>query len=146
MMLHSMAPGAYELLVENKLNGNYRVFALTSYDGEITDHTFTVNFYGPSNVYERVITSREFTVEPYIEGRRTVPAMYHPRSPQVVYVYPVQPAPVERNRGTSQGNVRTRNTVLGVGVLNEVFNGGGSRKGVRKGVIGGAFLNEVLRK
>jgi hypothetical protein len=39
-----------------------------------------------------------------------------------------------------------RNTMLGIGLVNEVFNKGGSKGGVRKGVVGAGLLNELINK
>ena len=117
--MHALPAGAYELLIENAGTGDYRVFVLTSPANQTLDHTLSVNFYGPSSVEERVVTHRQFTVEPYTVGRRQVTV---PQSPQTVYVYPVQPKVEEKRQGPSRDKVRLRNTILGVGALNEVFN------------------------
>jgi hypothetical protein len=38
-----------------------------------------------------------------------------------------------------------RNVLLGAGLVNEVFNNGGSRSDIRRGVVGAAVLNELVR-
>lgn len=49
-------------------------------------------------------------------------------------------AQAERNK------VRTRNTALGVAVANELFNRGKSKKVVRGVSLGGALLNELIKR
>lgn len=52
-----------------------------------------------------------------------------------------------RRRSQAERNkVRTRNTALGVAVANELFNKGKSKKVVRGVSLGGALLNELIKR
>ena len=53
----------------------------------------------------------------------------------------------ERKRRAAERNkVRTRNTLLGAAVANEVFNKGSSKKALRGVSLGGALLNELIKR
>ena len=55
-------------------------------------------------------------------------------------------AAAERARQNERNKVRTRNTLLGAAVANEVFNRGSSKKVVRGVSLGGALLNELIKR
>lgn len=52
-----------------------------------------------------------------------------------------------RRRGQGERNkVRTRNALLGTAVANEIFNRGSSKKTLRGVSLGGALLNELIKR
>ena len=51
-----------------------------------------------------------------------------------------------RDAQKERDKVRTRNTLLGAAVANEVFNKGSSKKALRGVSLGGALLNELIKR
>lgn len=161
-----LAPGAHELLVEEEGTGEFQIFIVNAPDDERVDQTVDVNFRGDSLVTERVVTQRNFSAEPYMKGRRNHPVSA-PRAGTVVPYYPVpvaqgRPAPrvTERvvtyrttteprtePRAEGRDKTRLRNSLLSVGVLNEIANRDGERRQkIRSGLLGGVLLNEIFNK
>ena len=55
-------------------------------------------------------------------------------------------AAADRERQNERNKVRTRNALLGAAVANEIFNRGNSKKVVRDVSLGGALLNELIKR
>lgn len=144
-VLHAIPSGAHELVVENRNTGTFQVFVLDSPSNEVMDHSMYVNFYGNTRIVERVVRQREFEVQAYQTGQRQVMHPPHRGQAPQVYAYPVVVEPQRDHSPREHERIRGRNTILGVGVLNEVLGGGKSQKKVRKGVLGAGILNEILR-
>jgi len=152
-----LAPGTHEVLIERVDTGEYQIFPVSSDANRSVTVNLYADFVGPSRVVESVVMRESYDVEPSSRGRRTPAPLvgqftapdYRPVTPPQTVV--VVPADRSTGRtvtvhGPSRDKVRRRNTILGLGAVNEIANDGRRRKDVRKGVIGATLLNELLTR
>jgi hypothetical protein len=93
-------------------------------------------FYSPRKMTVEKQYAVDFSKEP-MPAMQTGQVMMAPQGQVLV--------PVEQPKKDNT-KARMRNVALGAGLVNEVFNKGGSKSGVRKGVVGAGLLNELLNK
>ncbi|MBI4867830.1 MAG: PEGA domain-containing protein [Candidatus Wallbacteria bacterium] len=117
--VRDLAPGYHTIRLENPRTQQFREF----------------NFYSPKrSSVEKDIRLTWADVPP--------PVIHTQPVGEPVYAAPPPPEPPKKDNTKA----RMRNTMLGIGLVNEVFNKGGSKGGVRKGVVGAGLLNELINK
>lgn len=81
------------------------------------------------------VEMKEFVATPFVVRE----------APQVQTVFVEVPQKRERSR-EERRKVRLRNTLFGAAAANEIFTGGKKKKDIRKGIFGGAILNELINQ
>lgn len=129
--------GTTPITLRNIKPGYYEVSIRHPYTGEMRE----MNFYSPKSITIEKTLTAEFKNQPIRAGDPAVGLQTYPNEHLPARAFSPVEAPKKDNT-----KVRMRNVFLGAGLVNEVFNGGGSKKGVRKGVVGAGLLNELLNK
>ncbi len=107
------------------------------------DPTRTSGYYAAPAYAAPVYATRPvYTAPAYSYARPYYGASYATPYYGTAYAAPVAYDPYYR-RSNPANNFR--NVLLGAGLVNEVFNRGGSRGDIRRGVVGAALLNELVK-
>jgi hypothetical protein len=133
--IRDVAPGFHELRVQSLASGESRVY----------------DFYSP-----RTATVRKDVGVEFADAAASAAAAGPDDAAAVAgtsHEHPGQAASPERDAYEAgrraeeeRQKVRTRNTLLGAALANELLNRGSSKKTVRGVTLGGALLNEILRR
>jgi len=141
LKIKNVDPGFHTVKVVNPADRSERTYEFYSprtigVDKQI-DATFAAGSASPTDVYG----SAPGTEPIYQVAGDT----YQPTVPQS---QAVEERSYEEGRRYEQERrkVRTRNTLLGAGLLNELLNKGGSKRTVRGVALGGALLNELINR
>ena len=152
LTISRLKAGSHTVKIENVQTGEVKIFNVTSPAGATAEKDIDVAFEAQAAapiVTQGIAPTSEVVNTTVVQ--QGVPVVYAP-APTVVY------RPYYGSRGYSRydreylarsqeerDKVRSRNTLLGAAVANEVLNKGNSKGLVRGVTLGGALLNEVLR-
>jgi hypothetical protein len=141
--------GTTPMSIRDVKPGFHRLRLVDTGSGDIREY----EFYSP----ESVTVIKDVNVN-FAAGPATAPGPYAQPAPgPAVAPAAAEAAPQaasDQARSYEEGRraererqkVRTRNTLLGIGVANEIFNKGSSKKTVRGVSLGGALLNELFNR
>ena len=155
-VIDKLPPGIHELEVLDSHTGEYRLFRVSAPKTGGVMRNYQVYFDRPAKITESVMVTRELIEEPVAAGiRRSTRG--HRETPGAAHYYPPpryehKTGPHEKQvvHGPSREKVRRRNTILGLGLANELFHRNSShkrrRKDIRKGAIAATLFNEIFTK
>lgn len=116
-----VAPGFHEVRVESLATREVRIYDVYSPASVVLQKDIQIQFEG---VAPEPTAADAPPVDPTIEAE----------------------AEARRRAAAERNKVRTRNTLLGAAAANEIFNKGSSKKALRGVSLGGALLNELIKR